>query len=45
MKIIIILVILTLIVEVVYKPRLDFTREGKLVLWYGRNVREYWILF
>lgn len=41
------LLILTLaiIIEIIYKPRLDITSEGELLLWYGRKYRKYKILF
>lgn len=32
------------IVEWRFRPRLDFTRDGKLLLHYGRTVRRYKIL-
>jgi len=31
-------------VEIILKPRLDWTREKKLLLWYGRKNRDYIVL-
>lgn len=37
--------ILTLIfIEFYYRPRLDFTHDQKLLLWYGRTKRNYIII-
>lgn len=44
MTIVTILIILFLI-EIFLKPRLDFTREKKLLLWYGKRTRNYIVLF
>ena len=34
-----------ILIEIFFKPRLDYTRERKLLLWYGRKVRNYIVLF
>lgn len=41
MKILTLLLLLLLIIELIYKPRIDFTRDGKCLVWYGRNNRKY----
>lgn len=33
-----------LIIEFTLKPRLDYTREGKLLLWYGNTTRRYIVI-
>lgn len=33
--------ILLFIIEVAFRPRLDYTRDKDLLLWYGRNNRNY----
>jgi len=35
------LTIIAVTVLVAIRPRLDFTRYGKLLLWYGRKVSKY----
>jgi len=35
------LVVIIVIVEIIYKPRLDKTSEGELLLWYGFKHRKY----
>jgi hypothetical protein len=39
--IITIISILILLIEIIFKPRLDYTSEGWLILWYGHKVRKY----
>jgi hypothetical protein len=36
---------LIIVLEVVFRPRLDRTEEGNLLLWYGRNKREYFKIY
>lgn len=36
---------LILVIEIIFKPRLDVTVEKKLLLWYGRKVRNFIVLF
>lgn len=43
--IVVFIVVLLLLIEVVWKPRLDITSENQVILWYGRKVRNYEILF
>ena len=33
-----------LLIEILFKPRLDKTRKGDMLLWYGRKQRKYKIL-
>ena len=35
------IVLFIFIVEGMFRPRLDFTRDKKLLLWYGRHSRNY----
>lgn len=44
MNLLISLSILLIGIELFLKPRLDYTREKKLLLWYGRKVRNYIVL-
>jgi hypothetical protein len=38
--------IVFLIIEVTLKPRIDVTRDRKILLWYGRSLkRKYFIIF
>lgn len=41
MKIILLILLVLLIIELICRPRIDFTRNGKCLLWYGRKVRKY----
>lgn len=43
-KILIIISVLALTIELIYRPRLDYTRDGKRILWYGRKSRRYIVL-
>ncbi len=38
------IIILILLIEQIFRPRLDYTREQKLLLWYGRNKRKFIII-
>jgi hypothetical protein len=38
------LIILLILIELIFKPRLDITEQKALLLWYGRRVRNYVIL-
>jgi len=35
------LILLALIIEMIFRPRFDATRDKKLLLWYGKNNRKY----
>ena len=37
----IVLLIILLLGEILFRPRLDVTREKELLLWYGRRKRKY----
>jgi hypothetical protein len=39
-----ILVVVTLIIHISYAPLIDITRDGKIVLWYGRKERKFIVL-
>lgn len=41
MKTISIILLIVVIVEATLRPRLDKTREGDILLWYGRTTRKY----
>lgn len=45
MKTATIILILLFVAELIWKPRLDRTREGWWLLWFGRNTRYYIKLF
>lgn len=34
------LIILALIIEIIYNPRIDITRVGDVILWYGKRNRK-----
>lgn len=38
-------VCLLIFIEVLFSPRLDFTRDGFVLLWYGRRNRKCFILW
>ena len=40
-----IILLIIIAVEVVFSPRLDYTNEGNLLLWYGRKFRNYIKIF
>jgi hypothetical protein len=41
---IITIIIIALLIEIFLKPRLDFTKDRALVLWYVKKIRKYIIL-
>jgi len=41
----ILLVLLAASVEIIYSPRLDFTRNEHLLLWYGKINRKFVIIW
>ena len=41
MEIIIIILLVLLALEVKFSPRLGFTKENAILLWYGKNKRNY----
>lgn len=46
MKTLTILILLILIIEVIFRPRFDYTRDKKLLLWYNkRGGRSYFEIF
>lgn len=45
MTTVIIIFVIALIVEIKLKPRLDFARGNKILLWYGKQNRKYLVLF
>lgn len=38
-------IIILVILEIAFRPRLVYTRERNILLWYGRNKRNYIILW
>lgn len=42
---VILIVVIVFIVEIFYNPRLGFTRENKILLWYGKRKRKYIVIF
>jgi hypothetical protein len=45
MEYIVLIIITFTAVEIIWKPRIDTTEDGKILLWYGRRKREFFILF
>jgi hypothetical protein len=43
--ILILILIVLLFAEVFYVPRVDYTRDNKVILWYGKKIRKYKVLF
>lgn len=39
------ILIAILIVELAFRPRLDYTHNDLLLLWYGRKSRKFFIIF
>lgn len=39
------LIIIAGTLEILYKPRLDKTSKGNMLLWYGRKTRNYIVLW
>jgi hypothetical protein len=38
--------VVIIIVEFLFRPRIDFTKDKKILLWYGRSLkRKYFIIF
>ena len=37
----IVILIMAVLIEIQARPRLDKTRDGKLLLWYGKNQRKF----
>jgi hypothetical protein len=38
--------IVLLVVEFLFKPRLDITKDKKVILWYGKSLkRKYFVIF
>jgi len=37
-------IIFLILIEIIFKPRLDITEQKALLLWYGRKIRNYIIL-
>jgi hypothetical protein len=40
----IIFILIALVIHIAYSPALDITREGKILLWYGRTERKFIVL-
>jgi len=38
------IIIIGLILELIFRPRLGFTSEGKILLWHGRRKRNYIVI-
>ena len=45
MTTVIIILGIALMIETVFSARLGFTREGKVLLWYGKTERNYIVLW
>jgi hypothetical protein len=45
MTIVIIILVIALIIEIKFSPRLGFTTRDKILLWFGKNKRDYIVLW
>jgi hypothetical protein len=45
MTTVIIILVIALIIETTFSPRLGFTIEDKVLLWYGKRERNYIVLW
>jgi hypothetical protein len=39
------IIIVLILLEILFYPRLDFTRDKKILLWYGRLNRNFIVIF
>ena len=39
------IILAIVITEIELRPRIGFTREGKMLLWYGKRNRKFIVLF
>lgn len=42
---VIVISIIALVLEFHFSPRIGFTRENKVLLWYGKRTRKYVVIF
>jgi hypothetical protein len=40
-SIILLILLISFILELLFKPRFDYTRDGWILLWFGRKDRKY----
>lgn len=45
MTTVIIILVIALIVEIMFSPRIGFTREDRILLWYGKLNRNYIVIW
>lgn len=45
MELLLFIIIVLILLEILFYPRLDFTRDKKLLLWYGKVNRNFIVLF
>ena len=45
MTTVLIILVIALIVEIMFNPRIGFTREDRILLWYGKTKRYYIVLW
>jgi len=45
MTTVMIILVIALIVEVMFRPRIGFTTEDTILLWYGKTKRDYIVLW
>jgi len=45
MTTVIIILAIALIVETMFSPRVGFTREDRILLWYGKQKRKYIVIW
>lgn len=41
---VLIIALIVLSIEIFLRPRIDKTRDGKVLLWYGMRTRRYFVL-
>lgn len=41
----VIILAIALIVEIMFSPRIDFTREDRILLWYGKTKRNHIVIW
>lgn len=38
-------ILITIFIELIFRPRIDITKEKNVLLWYGKNKRKFIILY
>ena len=45
MTTVIMILVIALMVEIMVSPRIGFTREDRILLWYGKKKRDYIVIW